>query len=396
MIPSVEITDKGLIAPSREDISAGLWAMFTNAFGSDLSQDARTPQGQLVTSLTALLIDRDNKLIELGNNFDPRYSVGIWQEGLGAIYFLERKGATSSIAPVEFIGLQGVVIPEGFILVDESGFEWETLSTLTIGVTGSVTGNVSCTTTGPISAAKGTINRVKSSISGLDTVESTASSSPGSNQESRFDFEVRRAESVSANSKNTNNAVYGAVANIEGVLDAYVEDNPTDVSITVGETNYQIIRNSLLVSVAGGEEQEIAKQVLIKGGTGCSFNGNTTIEYKDEDSWKDFPPVYDIKILRPDFVDVYFQIRVVDKGAIAYNQEVEAKQKIVDLFSSGELRARIAGTVISADFMCGMERALRAVQIKISTDEINWVDILEFGVDQFPVTSTANVEVIDN
>ena len=46
MIPQVKITANGPVAPTREEVESGLWNMMTQAFGSDLNTDARTPQGQ--------------------------------------------------------------------------------------------------------------------------------------------------------------------------------------------------------------------------------------------------------------------------------------------------------------------------------------------------------------
>ena len=86
MIPRIQFTDNGLVPPTRQEISNALWNMFREAFGSDLNPDPRTPQGQLVTSLTAALVDNNDSMIELGNQFDPRFATGVWQEALGAIH----------------------------------------------------------------------------------------------------------------------------------------------------------------------------------------------------------------------------------------------------------------------------------------------------------------------
>lgn len=58
MIPQIQITNTGYVAPTREEITAGLWELMRSAFGDDITQDARTPQGQLVTSLTAAFYDK--------------------------------------------------------------------------------------------------------------------------------------------------------------------------------------------------------------------------------------------------------------------------------------------------------------------------------------------------
>lgn len=393
MIPRIQFTNTGMVPPTRQAISNALWQMFRDAFGQDLNPDPRTPQGQLVTSLTAALVDNYDSMIELGNQFDPRYAVGVWQEALGAIYFISRQGETSSVAMLSFIGLPGVVVPDGFIVIDDAGNEWATNGQLTIGAGGTGMVEAKCLTPGPIYAAPLTIVTFKQTIENLDRVENPAAAAPGREEESRVDFELRRAASVAKNAKNMNNAVYGAVANIQGVIDAFVIDNPTDNTITVGETNYPMIRNSLLVSIVGGAEQEIAKQILIKGGTGCSFVGNTDVVYLDTDSGNAFPPEYTVTFLRPTHVNTYFRVLVADITAVSFVAASTAKQSILNQFSSGENRARIAGTVIASAFMCNIDRAIRPIKVEVSTDGTTWEDYITFGVDQFPVTSLANITV---
>lgn len=394
MIPRIQFTNTGMVPPTRQEISNALWNMFREAFGQDLNSDPRTPQGQLVTSLTAALVDNNDSMIELGNQFDPRFATGVWQEALGAIYFITRRGETSSVVMLSFIGQSGVVIPDGFVVIDDADNEWATNGQASIGADGTATVEAKCLTPGPISAAPLTITTFKQTIDGLDRVENPAAAARGSLEESRLDFELRRAMSVAKNSKNMNNSVYGAVADIEGVIDAFVIDNPTDNTITVGETNYPMIRNSLLVSVVGGSEQEIAKQILIKGGTGCSFVGNTDVLYRDTESGNAFPPEYVVTFLRPTHVNVYFRILVSDISAVSFVAQSTAKQSIIDQFSSGENRARIAGTVIASAFMCGIDRNIRPIKIEVSTDGSTWEDYITFGVNQFPVTSLANISVV--
>lgn len=392
MIPVIQFTDDGLIAPTREAITAGLWEIMREAFGSDLNEDARTPQGQLVTSLTAVIEDQNNAMIELGNNFDPRYAFGQFQEALGAIYFLQRKLATRSVAQLSFVGLPGTAIPQGYLIVDDAGFEWEVLIASEVGA-GLV--HASCTTPGPIQAAPNTIVTFKETIEGLDTVTNPNAAAAGSNEETRAQFEDRRYDSVAANSKMTNGAVFGAVSNLTGVIDAFVIDNPTDDSITVGVTDYPMIRNSLLVSVVGGDDYLIAEQTLIKGGTGCAFVGNTEVLYLDETSGNAFPPEYLVKFLRPDHVTTYLRLTVVDASAISFANTEIAKQHIVDGFQSGTYRARIGGMVIGANYLCGLDApVIRPVKLEVSTDNATWFEYLDFGVDQFPVTSTANVSLV--
>lgn len=392
MIPSIEFTDNGLVVPTREAITAGLWTIMRTAFGSDLNEDDRTSQGQLVTSLTAIIQDRDNATVEMGNNFDPRYSTGIFQEGIGAIYFLERKESTRSVARLDVVGIAGTVIPKGWLIVDDAGNEWETPSQYLVG---DPVIEVLCVIPGPIQAAPGTIRNPKEAIDGIDRAENPSAAATGSLEESRANFEDRRYDSVAANGKNTNGAVFGAVNNLPGVIDAFVDDNPSDNEKLVGVTNYPMIRNSLLVSVVGGDDQSIAGQIMIKGGTGCSFVGNTEVTWQDSESTSIFPPTYEVKFLRPDHITTSIRLTVIDLATISYASSESAKAFIADSFQSGDNRARIGGLVVGSNYLCGLDKDLiRPVKLELSTDGTTWEEYIRFGVDQFPVTSTANVTLV--
>lgn len=274
-IPQLQITDDGIVAPNTDEVISGLWEMFKGAFGKDLNTTMNTPQGQLVTSLAAIITDERNQMIALLNQFDPRYAQGIWQDGIGYVYFMTRKKATHSSVDLELTGLAGTSIAAGTIFNDDNNQEWRITHDAVIGGEGTVTAHALCVLAGNISAAPNTITSIPKAIAGLDRITNPYAAVAGVDEEARRDFETRRRASVAINSKNTNAATYGAVANLPDVKDVYVTDNPSDETITVGATNYPVIRNSILVSVVGGDDEVIARTILNKAGTGCSFNGNT-------------------------------------------------------------------------------------------------------------------------
>lgn len=391
MIPTIEFTNTGIIAPERQAVTNGLWQMFDEAFGVNFPRDMRTPQGQLVTSLTAIINNANDRMVELGNNFDPRYAVGQFQEALAAIYFIDRKFSTKSVAQLKVTGLPTTVIPAGFIVIDDDGIEWEFASDYTIGPD---LADIVCREAGPVRAAADTITQIKQSLEGLDRVTNPAAAAVGEGTESRVEFERRRRESVSKNGKLTTDSVLGAVFNLEGVLDCQVIQNPTDESVTVGVTDYPMIRNSLLVSVVGGDAQEIAETILIKGGTGCTLIGNTTVNFTDDEVVA--APSYPVKFLRPTNTEVYIQIVVIDQTEISYQNKQNAINIVMEAFTHGENRARIGGLIIGADYMCALDfSTVRPVKIQLSTDGTTWHDTLEMGIDQLPVTSTFNIEIVD-
>lgn len=391
MIPKIEITDVGYVAPTTQEINDGVWQMIDAAFGGNVSRVQGTVQYQFATSWTAMIKDAYDNLIALGNQFDPRYAYGIWQDALAELYFLTRKLATKSVCPVVFEGLSGATIPKGFIVRDVAGRDWATVGSYNIGVDGKVTIECICQTAGAIEALPNSITVIPTALNGLDRVYNEDSAVMGYDEESRVDFNIRRKESVAINAKMTDEATKGAVLAVRDVVDAYVISNPTDATVTFGVTNYPAIRNSIVVSVVGGNDYDVAKAAFIKAGTGCSWNGNTDVTVI-ADGYDHTPPTYPIKILRPEFKDIYIKIIVQDKSAISFATESEAKNHILQSSASGENRFRINKNVIPASFICGLP-SMGLKGIVASFDGTTWLDELPIGLDQFPSLNAFRISI---
>jgi len=395
MIPKPTITDKGIIAPTTEEVLQGMWSVLVAAFGTDINQALSTPQGQLATSITATLRDRDDQMIQLMNQVDPQYATGIWQDAIAQLYFLTRQSVTRSTAQVIFYGSVGSVIPQGFQIQDQAGNIWTLKTQATIQVNGEVVATVECQVLGAISASPNTITIIVQALAGVDRVTNPSAAIAGKQEESRDDFEIRRADSVSANAKNTDSAVRGSVANLPSVVDVWVKSNHDIAPTTMGVTNYPVPQHSILVSVVGGVDYDIAWQILVKAGSGCGFAGNTTITVTDEDALAVDPPQYDIKFLRPNTTTVKFKITFDDASKLSFQDEQSVKQSILTALQSGRTCARIAQNLRAVQYVSAVTSVtdLELISIEVSTDGVTWVDRLQFGVDQFPVSSLADIEV---
>lgn len=398
-IPNITITNQGVIAPSTQDVLNGVWAMLRDAFGENLVQADDTPQGQLATSFTAFIQDERAQMIQLMNQIDPQYSRGVWQDAIGELYFLTRQENTFSTAPILLEGLSGQVVPSGFQIGDQAGNIWQTTGDFIIDTGGSIIGTVQCLTAGAIQAAPNTITNIIVALAGLDRVSNPSAATAGMDEESRENFEIRRQESVAANAKNTDAATRGAIANLPSVVDVWVKSNPTDATVNFGSTNYPVIRNSILVSVVGGTDYDIAWQALVKAGTGCSFNGNTEVTVYDTDTFPVDPPDYQIKFLRPATVAVKFRVKVEDIAAMSYEDEQAIKNAILNALKTGKTRARIAQNIRAAQYIPVVVAAsdLNIVDLEISINGgTTWLNAAQLGVDQFPNTTAFDITVVDD
>ena len=79
----------GLYADEIQDVRRTVQQDWIAAFRRDgrpeLNVEPETPAGQLVDSQTAAIVDKDNEVLFLANQFNPETAEGIWQDALAKI-----------------------------------------------------------------------------------------------------------------------------------------------------------------------------------------------------------------------------------------------------------------------------------------------------------------------
>ena len=91
-----------------------------------------------------------------------------------------------------------------------------------------------------------------------------------------------------------------------------------------------------------------------------------------------------------------FRLTAIDPHDLPYADEQRVKDHIINELQRGANRGRIGGLVIAANYLCGLSSdSVRPVKLEISTDSgATWHNHIEFGVDQFPVSSPENVSIV--
>lgn len=284
-VPSIVWTDTGITVPAESDILAGVQTDQNIAFGGNLNQDLETPQGQLASSQTAIIADKNAEILNYVNQVDPQYASGRMQDAIARIYFLTRKGATSTTVACTLTGAVGAIIPAGTLAQDTNGNTYALAGAVTIGTGGTGTGTFQNVTPGPIACGVGTLTQIYQAVSGWDAITNPTAGILGQDEESRADFEYRRSQSVALNGHGTLASIYAEVFGQANVLDVYAIDNPRGVTTFTGS----ISNATLTVSaIASGT---LAVGCLISGtgvtpgtyitalGTGIGTTGNYTVNH---------------------------------------------------------------------------------------------------------------------
>lgn len=397
-VPSIIFTPTGLSLPADSDILAGVQTDMNAAFGGNLNPALSTPQGQLATSQTAIISDKNAKFAKFVNQIDPATADGFMQDAIGRIYFLTRRPAVPTVVQVDCLGQAGVTIPVGALVRDVSGNIYSCTQAGTIPTGGVVTLPFAALVPGPVVCSAGAISGAPyRAIPGFDRATNSTAGVVGSYVESRADFEYRRKQSVSINGRGTLPAIYANVFAVPGVVDVYATENTSNSAVTVGSSNYSLSPHSIYVAVVGGVAADVAKAIWQRKDAGADYNGNTSVTVTDPSGYNPPYPSYTVKFQAPTPTPILFAVQIANNAALPANITTIVKNAIVSAFSGGDggVRARIGATIYASRFyapVVAISSTVSILSLLIGTSSANSTSVL-IGIDQAPTISAANISV---
>lgn len=399
-VPGIQFTPAGLVIPQELDILDGVQQDMNVAFGGGLNPALETPQGQLASSQTAIIGDKNNEIAYFVNQVDPQYSEGKFQDAIARIYFINRKPATSTSVVATLTGLPNTVIPEGTLAQDTNGYTYACMESATISIDGTVEVEFQNVSTGPIPCAEGTLTQVYQMVSGWDAITNSEDGTLGRDVESRADFEWRRKNSVALNAHGSAPSIYGAVFDVDNVLDCFVVDNPTGETVLYGVTDYPLLPHSVYVAVVGGLDSEIAQAIWTKKDVGCDYNGNTSVSVSDDSGYSYPRPTYTVKFERPDELPVKFVVEIVDNPSLPHDIEDQVKSAVISRFNGtdGTYRERMGSTIFASRYYSAVAAidssvAVIAITISASDPPSPGSNLVYVGIDQRPTLSASDIGV---
>ena len=351
-VPIVVFGPNGFIAPTESAILDGIIADWQAAFGGTLNfENLETPQGQIVTSETAIIGNANDTFVYFTNQVDPAFATGRMQDAIARIYFIERIPAQPTVVQALCVGLVGVVIPVGAAAQASDGNTYTATQAGTIPISGSITLPFSCNVVGPIACPANTLNVIAQTINGWDTINNPTDGVLGNNVESRAAFEERRAATVAGNSFGAIGSIIGAVANVPGVLDYFGYDNGTASPVTV--LGQSIAANSIYIAAVGATDLAVGQAILSKKGPGCAYTGNTTVTAFDNNPLYTSPIAYSVTFERPTDLQVLFEVQIVNGPTVPSNAVALVQQAIINAFGGGDggTRARIGSNILATRFV---------------------------------------------
>jgi len=395
-IPTPSFTTTGLVVPTEADIKAGVWAAFQDAFGGKLNQSDATPQGQLVTSITAALGASNDLLAQYVNLVDPALSSGRMQDAIGRIYYLERIGATATTVTCTCTGTPSTTIPAGSLAQATDGTIYYSTSAAIIGAGGTVSIDFLAAQTGVIDCPAGSLSRIYRSVPGWDAITNPADGIPGRIEETAAEFEARRQATIAANASAIVQSVRGAVAKVKNVVDVYVTENPTGTTATIGGVS--IAARSIYVAVQGGLSADVAAAIWSKKPPGCGMVGGSSVTVTDTNGYATPYPSYTIKFQRPTALPIYFAVQIADNGQVPADATTQVQDALLAAWAGadGGQPAKIGATVYALRFAAAIAALGPWVQINaitIGTASSPTAASVSVNIDRFPTLARANIAV---
>lgn len=385
-VPAASLGATGFVAPAESDVLTGVMADLGAAFGGSLNPDLSTPQGQLASSLTAIIGDCNDAFVALANGVDPAFASGRMQDAIARIYFIARNPATATVVSCMCMGAMGTVIPSGTLVQDGAGYHYAATSAGVIPATGTLAMEFACTTTGPVSCPAGAISLYQS-VAGLTSVTNVVAGVTGAEQESRTAFEARRAATVAGNSIGSNAAILGGLLSVPGVTDAYVTDNPTSAAITTGGVT--IAAHSVYACVVGGDSAAIALAIMQKKPPGCGYTGTTMVTVADPNAAYTTAPSYGVSFDYATPTPVFVAVSMGNASCVPSDALTQVQAAVAAAFdgTDGGTRARIASRLYASRFyagIAGLGAWAQIVEITIGTTAMPTGFTVQMDINQAP------------
>ena len=396
-IPPLQFLPAGLSLPEESAILTGAFADLQDAFGGQLNTSLETPQGQLASSLTAIVADANATIARVVSGVNPDTSDGFMQDAIGRIYFMSRIPGAPTTVNLTLTGGVGTVIQVGTQAQDTSGNTYICTQGGSIGVTGNVTLAFANALNGPIPAPAGTVTKVYTSVVGWESVTNTLDGIPGRNVETRAEFEARRVASVAMNAHGSLQSVLATVLAVPGVIDAYATENTTNATVNTGATSYPLLPHSLYVAAVGGSDAEVAEAIWLKKDVGCDYNGNTSVTVEDQDGYDPPYPAYVVKFERPDPLPILFAVQIRDSALLPSNIVTLVKAAIAATFAGtdGRGRVKIGSELLASKFYPGIIAigpTVSVLSVLIGTSTATLTSVL-VGIDQLPTLDPDDIVV---
>lgn len=294
------ITSTGLTTATRDELIAQYTLAFQNIYGPDVNLDQDSPDGQMMTIFVQSVLDLEDLLTQIYNNFDPDKAFGTILDARVSYNGIQRQAGTKTVTNITIVvsqalnlaGLDQTELPV-YTVSDNAGNQWQLITSQTIASPGTYVYAFQAANPGAVLTIPNTITVPFTIVLGVTSVNNpTTYSTLGINEESDADLKIRRQKSVTLSSQGYLQGLLAALENIPGMDSAFVYENTTgtiDADMVPGHSIWVIVSGSATTA-------DIAEAIYTKRNAGCGMFGAQTFVVTQVDGtpftikWDDVQP----------------------------------------------------------------------------------------------------------
>jgi len=240
--------------------------------------------GRIVDIVSSRLYDLEMSVYDLYRCYNPNEAEGVYLDNLlEGLLGISRLGESRSTLLLTLSGVAGTEVPKHTLFEDSSSQLWRSTETCTIGAGGSVVVGGESVDYGPIYAGPEEINKIVTSVTGLEGVSNSGESNTGYYAESNAEYRLRKEKELLRKG-----SAYAAAIrkHVEALgLRCRVIENRGEEDIDVD--GYTITEKSFMVLVYPDDiswdmGSSIAKVIWQHGPAGIETVGDYSREVSDE------------------------------------------------------------------------------------------------------------------
>lgn len=323
------ITHDGIYIDPLSDILENLKRGFTNIYGSDVTFEQDSPDGQMLNIFALAVRDTLEFCREIYNSFDPDQAVGRSLDQRVAYNGLIRKGGSYSVVQLDVVvdsscrlyGLDTVAKESlAFTVGDSVGNNYYLLESRAL-TAGTYQLNFRAVEQGQVESNINTINLPKTYVRGVVSVNNPrVPILIGKEEESDPALRLRRNKAVGYSIMGQLETMQASLLALEHVSDVVIDNNRTSTTNSKGTPAH-----SVWVIVEGGDSKNIAAHIYLRLGGGCGMKGSVT-EYVETI----YGNIQEIKFDRPLDTPIAIKITAEPRKVTSAMVESEFKEALIN------------------------------------------------------------------
>lgn len=375
-----QLDSTGLQTKSTSEITTELENALRAIYGADINLDPNSPDGQYVNIFAQAATEIRELITETYNSFDPDRATGRVLDERVVINNIIRNAGTYTIQPVEIttdrtVDLTGLDAdfnnPDGtgYTVQDDAGNEFVLIDSITL-LAGTTSVNFRARNIGQVETTVNTITNPVTIVLGVTNIDNPSGAlSIGQDEETDAQLRVRRASSVANASNGYLNGLLGVVLGIDGVSEARLFENVTNVVDADG-----IPEHGIWLIVEGGANTDIGNAIYERKSYGANMKGAVEVDITTPSG-----AIFVAKFDRPTPEDLHIRFDIQTTVAGTGFDQAAIKQTIVDTltYNIGQASDTSQVTVAAINAINANGGGGVPVNVEISDDGATWVDYLE-------------------